>query len=106
LNDKIRVQEARKQRYAAYDAKRKTMMEELDKSERDFKKAKTNEAQEKAARAIEEERIKEENRRLMRERIAEKLRAAMPPSPPRQSPDVKGKAKDDAPPGGFYFRFW
>jgi len=104
LDDKLKVKAARKQRYAAYDAKRKTMMDELDNREREFKKTKVAEAQEKSARANEEERIKEDGRRMMREKAAEKLKTFAPPSP-KERPDVKGKAKEVvAPSGKFRFR--
>ena len=45
LDAKMRVKEARKARFAAYDNKRKNLVEELEEREREFKKAKVDKAE-------------------------------------------------------------
>ncbi|TFY70321.1 hypothetical protein EVG20_g2685 [Dentipellis fragilis] len=71
LDAKQRLKEARKTRFASYDAKRKNMVEELEERERAFKKAKVEKAQEERARERETEQIREEGRRLREEREKE-----------------------------------
>ncbi|KAG9024371.1 hypothetical protein FS837_005392, partial [Tulasnella sp. UAMH 9824] len=68
LDTKLNAQQAKKLRFAAYDNKRKAMMEELEKSEREFKKSRVDAQREVQRRQQEEEMIKEEGRRLMREK--------------------------------------
>ncbi|KAG9024336.1 hypothetical protein FS837_005414, partial [Tulasnella sp. UAMH 9824] len=68
LDTKLNAQQAKKLRFAAYDNKRKAMMEELEKSEREFKKSRVDAQREAQRRQQEEEMIKEEGRRLMREK--------------------------------------
>lgn len=72
LDAKIRLKEARKQRYAHYDNKRKTMVDELETREREFKKSRLDKQKAEAAQKTENERIKEEGRKL-REKRAEEL---------------------------------
>ena len=74
LDAKMRIKEARKARYASYDAKRKTMVEDLEERERTLKKARVEKEAEKKARWHENERIMEEGRRLREERERELLR--------------------------------
>ncbi len=95
LDLKFKALQAKKIRYAAYDTKRKAMMDELEKSEREFKKSKTKERTEKNTRAQEEARIKEEGRHLMKER-QDKINAQ---NQPRYT-DLKGKAKEGTGPAG------
>ena len=71
LDAKMRIKEARKARYASYDAKRKTMVEDLEERERTLKKARVEKEAEKKARWHENERIMEEGRRLREERERE-----------------------------------
>ncbi|KAI0777661.1 DnaJ domain-containing protein [Trametes elegans] len=71
LDAKLRLKEARKVRYAQYDAKRKNMVEELEERERAFKKARTETEAQKKERFRENERIMEEGRRLREEREKE-----------------------------------
>ena len=66
LDAKMRVKEARKARFAAYDNKRKNLVEELEEREREFKKAKVDKAEKQKQVWRENERIMEEGR-LMRE---------------------------------------
>ena len=66
LDAKMRVKEGRKARFAAYDNKRKNIVEELEEREREFKKAKVDKAEKHKQVWRENERIMEEGR-LMRE---------------------------------------
>jgi hypothetical protein len=59
---------ARKARFTALDSKRKSLAEALVASEREFKRAKMEEATAEARQAAEIERLKEESARLRRER--------------------------------------
>ncbi|TRM62322.1 DnaJ domain-containing protein [Schizophyllum amplum] len=68
LDAKLRLKQAKAQRYEKYDSKRKVMVEELEERERAFKKAKMNQQKEEAARWHETEKIKEEGKRLREER--------------------------------------
>ncbi|KAJ3562149.1 hypothetical protein NP233_g9759 [Leucocoprinus birnbaumii] len=64
LDQKLRVKQAKKERYKAYDAKRKHMVEELEERERAAVK-KARMGREEEVRVLSEtERIKEEGRRL------------------------------------------
>ena len=45
LDAKMRLKEAKKARYAKYDAKRKNLVDELEERERSFKKAKVEKAE-------------------------------------------------------------
>ncbi|KAI0066918.1 DnaJ-domain-containing protein [Artomyces pyxidatus] len=74
LDAKIRVVEARKQRFAKYDKKRSHMLDELEERENAFKKARTERAADERQRAQEAEKIKDEGRRMREEREKELLR--------------------------------
>ncbi|KAF5391676.1 hypothetical protein D9757_002351 [Collybiopsis confluens] len=69
LDAKLRLKQARVERYKSYDLKRKNMVDELEERERAFKKAKADKQKEEAARMQETEKIKDEGRRLREERI-------------------------------------
>ncbi|KAI0032401.1 DnaJ domain-containing protein [Vararia minispora EC-137] len=71
LDAKLRAVEARKQRFAKYDSKRKHLLEELEERERTFKKARAEQAAVQRAQAQETEKIKDEGRRLREERERE-----------------------------------
>jgi DnaJ family protein C protein 17 len=71
LDAQFRLQAAKKQRFAAYDSKRKTMVTELEEREQEFKRARMAKQQDKAAREGENDRIKEEGRRLREQRERE-----------------------------------
>ena len=71
LDAKLRLKEARKARFATYDAKRKGLVEELEERERTLKKARVEKEAEKKERWRENERIMEEGRRLREERERE-----------------------------------
>ncbi|KAI0002575.1 hypothetical protein BJV74DRAFT_933116 [Russula compacta] len=71
LDAKLRIQEARKQRYASFDKKRKAMLEELEEAERADKQAKSAEAVKRQKYAQEAEQIRDAGRRMVEERQAE-----------------------------------
>ncbi|KAI9463028.1 DnaJ-domain-containing protein [Russula earlei] len=71
LDAKLRIQEARKQRYANFDKKRKTMLEELEAAERADKEAKSADATKRQRFAQEAEQIRDAGRRMVEERQAE-----------------------------------
>jgi DnaJ family protein C protein 17 len=64
LDAKLRLAEAKKTRFAAYDNKRKNLVAELEERERAFKKSRVDKDREERERYHESERIKEEGRRL------------------------------------------
>ncbi|KAG2008342.1 DnaJ protein [Coprinopsis cinerea AmutBmut pab1-1] len=68
LDAKLRLKNARKERYKAYDAKRKNLVEELEEREKAFKKAKMEKQREDEQLQYQTERIKEEGRRLREEK--------------------------------------
>ena len=71
LDAKVRVADARKERWKTYDAKRKNLVEELEERERAFKKAKLDKAAEDKKQREENERVKEAGKRLREERARE-----------------------------------
>jgi DnaJ family protein C protein 17 len=71
LDAKLRIQEARKQRYANFDKKRKAMLEELEEAERADREAKSAEVTKKQRYAQEAEQIRDAGRRLVEERQVE-----------------------------------
>lgn len=72
LDAKIRLKEARKARYAQYDAKRKNLVDELEERERAFKKVKVDKAEKQKEVWRENERVMEEGR-ILRERKEREL---------------------------------
>ncbi|GJN88932.1 hypothetical protein Rhopal_001903-T1 [Rhodotorula paludigena] len=64
----LAARNARKQRFAALDSKRKALAEDLLEREREFKRAKAGEASDKERKRRELERLKEEGRRLREQR--------------------------------------
>ena len=68
LDAKLRLKEAHKARLGKYDVKRKVLVEELEEREREFKKVRREKQQNEVERWHENERIKEEGRRLREER--------------------------------------
>ncbi|KAF8637915.1 hypothetical protein AX17_002537 [Amanita inopinata Kibby_2008] len=71
LDAKLRLKQARAERFKAYDTKRKNLVEELEERERAFKKARVEKQKEEAARWHETERIKEEGRKLREQKELE-----------------------------------
>ena len=67
LDTKLRTKEARKARFANYDAKRKGLVEELKERERALKTARVEKEAEKKERLQENMRIMEGNRRMRTE---------------------------------------
>jgi DnaJ family protein C protein 17 len=68
LDAKLRATQARKERFKAYDAKRKNLVEELEERERAFKRARVQKQKEEMEAYTSTERIKEEGRRMREER--------------------------------------
>ncbi|KAG1828502.1 hypothetical protein EV424DRAFT_1385303 [Suillus variegatus] len=71
LDAQLRLQAAKKQRFASYDNKRKAMVSELEEREKEFKKARMAKEQERTARESENVRIREEGRRMREQREKE-----------------------------------
>ncbi|KAM0745871.1 DnaJ-domain-containing protein [Meredithblackwellia eburnea MCA 4105] len=69
FDSQLAARNARKLRFAALDSKRKAMAEELERGERQFKRAKEDERAEKS----ELERLKEEGRKMREERERRRL---------------------------------
>ncbi|KAJ3503923.1 hypothetical protein NLJ89_g8215 [Agrocybe chaxingu] len=90
LDAKLRLKLARKERFKAYDNKRKNLVEELEERERAFKKARMEKREEEVQTWHSNERIKEEGKRLREEKERE-MKARMAP----QMPEVE---EEDAPP--------
>ena len=103
LDAKLRIQEARKQRYANFDKKRKTMLEELEQAEQADKKAKSGEAAKKHKFAQETEQIRDAGRRMVEERQAE-LRRQQQQQQQKEVELAEGCAQDELepPPLGAY----
>ncbi|KAG8944107.1 hypothetical protein FRC03_002173 [Tulasnella sp. 419] len=93
LDNKIKADQARKLRFAGLNNKRKAMLEELERSEQEFKKAKVAEREAKAMRQREEERIKEEGKKMREER-----EMAMKKESETKSPKGKEKETEESPP--------
>ncbi|KAJ3487325.1 hypothetical protein NLI96_g3619 [Meripilus lineatus] len=77
LDAKLRLKEARKTRFATFDAKRKGLVSELEEREQAFKKAKLEKEEKQKETWRENERIMEEGRILREEREKELLRREM-----------------------------
>ncbi|KAF8627338.1 hypothetical protein AX15_004411 [Amanita polypyramis BW_CC] len=71
LDAKLRLKQARAERFKTYDTKRRNLLEELEERERAFKKARVEKQKEEAARWHETERIKEEGRKLREQKEQE-----------------------------------
>ncbi|KAG2337751.1 hypothetical protein BDR05DRAFT_978377 [Suillus weaverae] len=71
LDAQLRLQAAKKQRFASYDNKRRAMASELEAREQEFKKARMAKEQERTARESENMRIREEGRRMREQREKE-----------------------------------
>ncbi|CAK5261956.1 unnamed protein product [Mycena citricolor] len=68
LDAKLRLKAARDARYKNFDAKRKTMVSDLEERERAFKKAKMDQETDEAGRRAETEKIQEAGRKMREER--------------------------------------
>ena len=76
LDAKLRVKQARAERFKSYDNKRKNLVEELEERERAFKKARTDKQKEEVETWRETERIKEQGK-IMREQKEKELQQMM-----------------------------
>ena len=74
VDAKLRIKQARTERYKSYDNKRKNLVEELEAREQAFKKARVDKQKEEVERWHETERIKEEGRRLREDKEREMKR--------------------------------
>ncbi|KAG6909031.1 hypothetical protein DXG01_002305 [Tephrocybe rancida] len=86
LDAKLRLKQARAERFKSYDNKRKNMVEELEAREREFKKAKLAKQKEEVQRWHETEEIKDQGRKLREEKARELL----------QREDEKRRAAEEA----------
>jgi DnaJ family protein C protein 17 len=68
LDAKLRVKQARDERFKNYDNKRKNLVQELEERERAFKKARLSKQQEELDTWRETEKIKEEGRKMREDR--------------------------------------
>jgi DnaJ homolog subfamily C member 17 len=68
LDAKLRLAAAKKERYKAYDVKRKAMVADLEEREAAFKRTRADKDREERARWTENERIKEEGRKMREEK--------------------------------------
>ncbi|KAG6869240.1 hypothetical protein C0993_009105 [Termitomyces sp. T159_Od127] len=68
LDAKLRLKQARAERFKSYDNKRKNMVEELEAREREFKKRKEEQEKEEIRRWHETEEIKDQGRKLREEK--------------------------------------
>jgi DnaJ homolog subfamily C member 17 len=73
LDAKVRLKEARKLRYSAFDAKRKAMVDDLEERERQFKKARAEKEQHQNEVWRENEKIMDQGRRLREQKEKELL---------------------------------
>jgi len=71
LNAKLRLKQARLERYKTYDNKRKAMLDELEAAEQANKKARVEKQKEEVRRWQQTEQIKEEGRRMKEEKERE-----------------------------------
>ncbi|KAG2111945.1 uncharacterized protein F5147DRAFT_684913, partial [Suillus discolor] len=100
LDAQLRLQAAKKQRFASYDNKRKAMVSELEEREKEFKKARMAKEQERTARESENTRISEEGRRMREQREKELELQELEHQCARTKPGSNGTVEEDplAPP--------
>ncbi|PPQ80570.1 hypothetical protein CVT25_001604 [Psilocybe cyanescens] len=79
LDAKLRIKLARKERFKAYDNKRKNLVEELEERERAFKKTRMDKQKEEVQTWHETEKIKEEGKRLREQKEQEMKNRMYPP---------------------------
>ena len=92
LDAKLRVKQAKAERFKNYDNKRKNLVEELEAKEREYKKARVDKQKEEVDKWHQTEKIKEEGRKLREEREKELLMRA------RQQQEPRVDQEEDAPP--------
>lgn len=79
LDAKLRVKQARAERFKSYDNKRKNLVEELEERERAFKKARMDKQKEEVETWRDTERIKEEGKKLREQKEKEMWEKMHPP---------------------------
>ena len=78
LDAKLRIKQARAERFKSYDGKRKNLVEELEERERALKKARVDKRKEEAEAMLANEKIKAEGKKLREEKEKElKMRMRM-----------------------------
>jgi len=95
LDAKLRVKQARAERFKSYDNKRKNLVEELEERERAFKKARTDKQKEEVETWRETERIKEQGK-IMREQKEKELQQMMKGK--QEEKEVAKEEDEEAPP--------
>lgn len=95
VDAKMRLKQARTERFKSYDNKRKNLVEELEERERAFKKSRMEKQKEEMETWHETERIKEEGKKL-REQKEREMHERMNPKQPEESNSKK--EEEDAPP--------
>ena len=99
LDAKMRVKQARAERFKSYDNKRKNLVNELEEREQAFKKARMEKQKEEVEIWQQTEKIKDEGRRLREEKEKE-LRSRMK----QEEESMKDLDVEEAPPSlGLYF---
>lgn len=68
LDAKLKIKQARAERFKSYDSKRKNLVEELEERERAFKKARVDKQKEEADALYANEKIKAEGKKLREEK--------------------------------------
>jgi DnaJ family protein C protein 17 len=97
LDAKLRVKQARAERFKSYDNKRKDLVEELEERERAFKKARTDKQKEEVETWRETERIKEQGK-LMREQKEKELQQMMKGKQEEKEVAKEREEAEEAPP--------
>lgn len=99
LDAKLRLKQARAERFKGYDNKRKNLVEELEAREREFKKARVEKQKEEVERWQETEKIKEEGRKLredreraMKQREEDSIRSETEAKEDEMDPPALGKS--------------
>jgi hypothetical protein len=103
LDAKLRLASAKKERYKAYDSKRKAMVADLEEREAAFKRTRAEKDREERARWTDNERIKEEGRKMREDR-----QKRMQDAEEAKNPDTPtGELADDEPPElGLWFALY
>ena len=97
LDAKLRVKQARAERFKSYDNKRKNLVEELEERERAFKKARTDKQKEEVETWRETERIKEQGK-LMREQKEKESHQMMKGKQEEKEAAKEREEDEEAPP--------
>ncbi|KDR80082.1 hypothetical protein GALMADRAFT_62722 [Galerina marginata CBS 339.88] len=104
LDAKLRVKQARAERFKSYDNKRKNLVEELEERERAFKKARMDKQKEEVETWRETEKIKEEGKRLREQKEqAMKKRMNTNESVEEITKETPGEEEEAPPAMGMFF---